>query len=313
MDQQAHAPIISVIVPVYNAEKTLHRCVDSILAQTFTDFELLLINDGSKDHSGEICEEYAKKDSRVRVFHKENGGVSSARNVGIDNVLGQWIAFIDSDDWVEEDFLSAFNLNSSADFIIGNAININGSEVIYLSPFTCSSYAVNDFLLKYMHCSIMRVPWGKLYKKSIIRGGLYFEERLRCGEDLEFNCRYLARCKNIEVCDNTKVNTNYVFLDSPFFKKYQMSVLESVESLMKISESYAELGVCSQEFERNNVALFYELCREDMKDNYKYWYGNPKIRRLCLKRARKISLLNYIRTFVVFLPGVYQFYRLFKF
>ncbi len=81
-------PKISVIVPVYKAEKYLHRCVDSILAQTFTDFEVLLIDDGSPDRSGDICDEYAKKDSRVRVFHKENGGVSSARQYGIDNAQG---------------------------------------------------------------------------------------------------------------------------------------------------------------------------------------------------------------------------------
>ena len=93
-------PKISVIIPVYNAESTLRRCVDSFLAQTFTDFECLLINDGSKDRSGEICDEYVARDSRVKVFHKENGGVSSARNVGLDNATGEWIAFVDSDDWV---------------------------------------------------------------------------------------------------------------------------------------------------------------------------------------------------------------------
>ena len=83
-------PQISVIVPVYNTEKYLHRCIDSILSQTFTDFEVLLIDDGSTDSSGEICDEYAAKDSRVRVFHKENGGVSSERNMGLDNAYGEY-------------------------------------------------------------------------------------------------------------------------------------------------------------------------------------------------------------------------------
>ena len=80
--------LISIIVPVYNSEKTLNRCIDSILGQTYRNFELLLINDGSKDRSGEICDEYARKDGRVKVFHKENGGVSSARNVGLVNARG---------------------------------------------------------------------------------------------------------------------------------------------------------------------------------------------------------------------------------
>ena len=102
---------ISVIVPVYNTEKYLHRCVDSILAQTFTDFELLLIDDGSTDSSGAICDESAQKDSRVRVFHKENGGVSSARNLGLDKAKGKWVTFVDSDDWIKESFLNKLYIN----------------------------------------------------------------------------------------------------------------------------------------------------------------------------------------------------------
>ena len=94
-------PKISVIVPVYNTEKYLHHCIDSILSQTFIDFELLLIDDGSKDSSGTICDEYAAKDNRVRVFHKENGGTSSARNMGLDNARGEYITFVDSDDWID--------------------------------------------------------------------------------------------------------------------------------------------------------------------------------------------------------------------
>lgn len=101
-------PKVSVIVPVYNVEKLLQRCIDSILAQTFTDFELLLIDDGSKDKSGEICDEYAAKDSRIRVFHKQNGGVSTARNLGIDKAQGEWIYFVDSDDIVLPSALGTF-------------------------------------------------------------------------------------------------------------------------------------------------------------------------------------------------------------
>ena len=92
--------MISIIVPVYNTEKYLHRCIDSVLAQTYQDFELLLIDDGSKDSSGAICDEYAAQDTRVRVFHKENGGVSSARNVGLDLAQGEWVTFVDSDDYI---------------------------------------------------------------------------------------------------------------------------------------------------------------------------------------------------------------------
>ena len=103
-------PIISIIIPVYNAEKTLNRCVDSVLNQTFHDWELLLIDDGSKDRSMYLCDEYALKDKRIKVFHKKNGGVSSARNMGLDYARGEWITFVDSDDYICENI---FDLVSS--------------------------------------------------------------------------------------------------------------------------------------------------------------------------------------------------------
>ena len=102
--------MISIIVPIYKAEQYIHRCIDSILSQSYTDFELLLIDDGSPDGCGAICDEYVAKDSRVRVFHKENGGVSSARNLGLEKAVGKWISFIDADDYISQDF---FDLEGS--------------------------------------------------------------------------------------------------------------------------------------------------------------------------------------------------------
>jgi len=97
---------ISVIVPVYNAERYISRCVDSILKQTYSDWELLLVDDGSKDNSLAILNDYGKKDSRIRTFHQENAGAGAARNVGLENAIGDYIVFIDSDDFVEPDFFS---------------------------------------------------------------------------------------------------------------------------------------------------------------------------------------------------------------
>ncbi len=101
-------PLISVIMPVYNAESTLRRAVDSILRQTFTDFELILVNDGSKDSSLSICKEYAQANKNIKVIDKPNGGASSARNAALDVVLGEWITFCDSDDFVDPDWLENF-------------------------------------------------------------------------------------------------------------------------------------------------------------------------------------------------------------
>ena len=114
-------PLISIIVPIYNVEKYLSRCINSVLSQTFPDFELLLIDDGSTDKSGYICDGYAQKDSRIKVFHIENGGVSAARNYGLDNARGEWITFVDADDWIDKDmYYKLYNeaILSEADIVI---------------------------------------------------------------------------------------------------------------------------------------------------------------------------------------------------
>ena len=95
--------LISIIVPIYNVEKYLKKCIDSIINQTYKNLEIILVDDGSPDNCGKICDEYAKKDNRIKVIHKENGGVSSARNVGVENATGEYIGFVDSDDYIEKD------------------------------------------------------------------------------------------------------------------------------------------------------------------------------------------------------------------
>ena len=124
-------PVFSVIIPVYKVEKYISRCIESVLKQSFSDFELLLVNDGSPDKSGIICDEYAKKDQRIKVFHKENGGVSSARNIGIKNACGKYIVFIDSDDEVERNYLECMN-GYESDFVIAGVkeIDVHGGSHI---------------------------------------------------------------------------------------------------------------------------------------------------------------------------------------
>lgn len=177
-------PKISVIVPVYNTEQYLPRCIDSILSQTFTDFELLLIDDGSKDNSGKICDEYAAKDSRIRVFHKENGGVSSARNMGLNNAQGEWITFVDSDDYLIEH--SGFNLlartDIEADLIVYSFLWNN--ELVRCP----SSNHFEEIFFSY-HSIVI---WSKIYKRSIIQQNrLYFNEMIHLGEDQLWFSEYI--------------------------------------------------------------------------------------------------------------------------
>ena len=161
-------PKVSVIVPVYNTEKYLPRCIESILAQTFTDFELILVNDGSTDKSGKICDEYAKKDSRIVVIHKENGGVSSARNKGIEISQGELISFIDADDWITPLYLSDLitDITSSfTDIVLHGRINVlSSNEKIIIKPNNYTYSITNDCSEFFNEFNILKFCMHQLYK-----------------------------------------------------------------------------------------------------------------------------------------------------
>lgn len=195
------APLISIIVPVYNAEKYLNRCVDSITAQTFTDWECLLIDDGSTDKSPAICDEYTKRDSRIRVFHSKNGGVSAARNKGIRNAMGKWISFIDSDDYIMRktalaDYIERSSNCPNVGLLWCNHINME-KGIMYLSHFHYekATYSMSDDiirslykdgLLRYVTC------WGKFFRMDIIRdGAISFPENINQFEDYCFVLDYI--------------------------------------------------------------------------------------------------------------------------
>lgn len=165
-------PLISVIVPVYKVEPYLSRCIDSILSQTFTDFELILVDDGSPDNCGKICDEYAEKDERIQVIHKENGGLSSARNAGIDwafaNSNSQWLTFIDSDDWIHPQYLELLLFGAtSTNTDICVCEYTETSEFSDFEKFdnTNTQMLSPEELFVYYHITAT-VAWCKLYKKS---------------------------------------------------------------------------------------------------------------------------------------------------
>lgn len=192
-------PLISIIVPVYNAESTLNRCIDSIINQSFDDWELLLIDDGSKDQSGKICDEYATKDSRIKVFHEENGGVSSARNLGLDNACGTWITFIDSDDWVSFDYLSTFHIDRECDLIM-SYYTAEGWKEWISEPYKDFIYRrkeMGDFLSDCLMKTIF--PFGKMFKYSIIEDNkLRFDVNICYGEDTLFVYQYLQYVSSVK-------------------------------------------------------------------------------------------------------------------
>jgi len=182
------SPKLSVVVPVYQEENYLNQCIDSILDQTFPEFELLLINDGSKDRSGEICDSYAAQDLRVRVFHKENGGVSSARNLGLKEAKGDWITFIDSDDWVEKEYL--FNLMTYRDYdlVVCSYHKFGGLKLENSPSYPDISYkgrtCIGEKMETYFDCATFGALWCKLFKTSIlISNRIYFDPKISSGED----------------------------------------------------------------------------------------------------------------------------------
>lgn len=163
------SPVFSIIIPVYNVAPYLRECLDSVLAQTLDDWEAICIDDGSTDDSGSILDEYALRDSRFRVIHQPNAGVSVARNKALDETKGEWLAFLDSDDLLERDFfeklLNAANV-AKADLAIGGVIRFGDNrDGFYVGPQTDGSYAPEDLYVKYN--SLCAWSWGKIYKQSL--------------------------------------------------------------------------------------------------------------------------------------------------
>lgn len=200
--------MISIIVPIYNAEQYLHRCIDSILAQSYTDFELLLIDDGSTDGSGAICDEYAAQDTRVRVFHKENGGVSSARNLGLDNAQGEYITFCDADDYVGEDWLAAYNeaIASNVDMAIQGYYAIDGDNTVEKKLQPCSGNSIEtkrQLVADLFAQEVYYYLWVKLFRKGLLEAHqIRFDEQSVLGEDTQFISKYLEYVVSFKCIDS---------------------------------------------------------------------------------------------------------------
>lgn len=230
-------PLISVIVPVYNVEKYLRRCIDSILAQTFTDFELLLIDDGSKDNSGKICDEYAERDNRIKVFHKENGGVSSARNIGLDNAKGEWITFVDSDDWIDKEYLNDY-LNYDVDLICQGLKQINATDnsIEDLKKYDFLETYVSDHISYALYVMFidgtLGYIWNKLFKHKILKDhNIRFIENISIREDEIFVFKYCQYIKSIVLLPT--VNYNYVHYQNSLMRRKYINPIELTNIIEK--------------------------------------------------------------------------------
>ncbi len=232
--------LISIIVPIYNVEKYLNKCIESIVNQTYENIEIILIDDGSNDNSGIICDEYAKKDNRIIVVHKENGGVSSARNKGLKIAKGEWISFVDADDWIEQIFCQTL-LNKvtqeQADIALCGynritdnrieKINANNQEVFLNS---------NEYLVKSLN---PQTGFGfchmRLIKKEVLKS-ISFNERIEVGEDALFNIQLSTYIKKAVFLKQPLYN--YRINNQSVVKRYDENYANKYLKSMKIIEEY---------------------------------------------------------------------------
>ena len=197
-------PAVSVIVPVYNVEKYLDKCVHSIVTQTFRDIEIILVDDGSKDKSGRMCDEWSRRDKRVKVIHKENGGIADARNVGLDSSTGEWILFIDSDDWYEKEnhieTLLCFAQQSDSDIVCFNYKRFFEKNQSFSEPL-CRTDVTNPSLQFMVDNTIFTSSAClKLIKKSILTDNHITFEKGVLSEDIEYNAKFLLTTNRISYC-----------------------------------------------------------------------------------------------------------------
>lgn len=283
-------PKISVVVPVYNVVDYLPRCIDSILAQTFSDFELILVDDGSTDSCGAICDDYAQKDSRIVIIHKENGGVSKARNAGIDIAVGEYISFVDSDDYIKPDFLETlYNEIIKGDFdCVASGFARKDSFDNTISEWVAVPHIVefnnNEERMRYIICKVLKGKtgwelWTRLFNASIIK-----QHNIRMcetcddfAEDLGFFLAFLLHCKKV-------ISINYI--GYCYFQREE-SMMHNSQNIIRLNEMnelskwyYALLNnendkVLLKDFSLVHFFLIYNQLQK--ANSFKYFHMVPEI------------------------------------
>lgn len=304
-------PKVSVIVPVYKAEAYLHRCVDSLLAQTFTDFEVLLIDDGSPDNSGVICDEYAKKDSRVRVLHKENGGVSSARQCGIDNALGEYTIHADPDDWVEPTMLEELYAKAKeedADMVICDFYVENKTRRDYVKqqPSSLDSETVLKELFQQLHGSC----WNKLVKRACYNNAnVSFDLNLSFCEDLYFHASLLKHHISVAYLPKAFYHYDQIVNTDSIVRKYDVETYKYDAMLFCKFVKLLD-NTCAFDYAKANMGylLVYRAFygnifnSKEFKDKC-YTYRDCIIRKRELKKSN--SMISYFLDYSC--VGIYRF------
>lgn len=320
-------PKISIIIPVYKAEKYIHECIDSILAQTLTEFELILINDGSPDKSGDICDKYAEKDNRIKVIHKKNEGPSIARNIGINIAKGKYIGFVDSDDVISNDmYEKMYNniINNNSDIVICgySEINISKDKTTNLTnPLNGKNFIEGRAIRKEFEELISKNTilgyaslWNKLYcKKFIVKNNILINEKLKIAEDLCFNIEAILKAEKISSVNEAlysyrKINENSITNSSrDIFYEGLNASKEILKTLEKNKICYDIYNKC-EKYENSKIIMTYAnringIIKSNLSIIQKYNEIKSKVNEKyyidCLKNFDKKELSLKLRVFLI--------------
>ncbi|WKA53230.1 glycosyltransferase family 2 protein [Planococcus shixiaomingii] len=257
---------VSVIIPVYNVEAFLEECIESVLKQTHPDIELLLINDGSTDRSGEICDRFANEDNRIRVIHQPNSGPSAARNNGLQAATGEYIQFIDADDTIHPEMIERFmaSIGSHSLLISGYCSVLKQNGEIYhsiqnqlplIGEFSKQEFLVN-FTDLYPHFFIHYV-WNKFYRTSFIKeAGLQFNPRVDWGEDLLFNLEVIERCSSIRLVEGGLYNYTHSNTES-ITSQFREDFFDNMQMMQNMTRDFLKRNGCYHGYIKDNFERYY--------------------------------------------------------
>ena len=241
--------MISIIIPIFNAKKHLEKCLESVCCQTYTDFECILVDDGSTDGSRDLCDQWAEKDSRYRVIHKQNEGVSAARNDGLDIAQGDHILFVDSDDWLEKEYVMEMTRHSkSAELTVSGQIRdySDGKQEVFKPNYTTSFQLSSENTAIFTQlCKdwLLYAPHEKLFRRDIIeKNGIRFLKGCNYGEDLTFNFEYLDYVSTISIVD--KALYHYRIEEGSLSNRFRPN---------QFNEDYKQWKILASFFQRKNM------------------------------------------------------------
>lgn len=309
--------LISIIIQVYNVENQIKRCLDSVVHQSYENIEIILIDDGSTDSSGEICDQYAQNDKRIQVLHVTNGGVSAARNKGLDSAKGEYIMFVDSDDWIDnkmcEKALCCLK-NYDVDLVKTLAVNRDEEGIIKNNQNDIKS----DLLIDVEHEFSFSEPyatgviWGALYKSKLLNG-LRFSTDLYVGEDTLFFAQAIKKCKRIIVAKDKMYN--YVVYKSSAShgrmdakKITNLSAWEQVVELFKSNKRICDSAKAA--YSRQCAEFLQIMCENNDRRNVYWKFCSVQFRKYFLYLILCEKAVNKIKYICIFIdPRIWNFVK----